>query len=336
MATQTEAPTELAAHINALVATLDSLLCGRPVVLFDWPEYPNAGDHFIWLGEKVILRHRLGVEVVYECELSRVDFRRLMNLPPQVVFVMQGGGNFGDLYSVHQRMREAIISAFPDRRIILMPQSITYRDPARQERSAHVLSQHPDLHTFARDQVSYETLTGPMGLSNCHLHIDSAFALQPIVTSLMESIAAQPERDALYLIRRDHESGGSYAEDFVTLDWNAQDSLAGLVDLGPSVQIIAIAGTVFDSTLDAISWGRLSAAVRLFGSARSIVTDRLHAHILALMMGKPVVLHDTAFGKNSAFCLTWTYRSPLVGFISPPPRLRAAISALTPDMGEKI
>jgi len=335
MASQTDLLAEPATQIDDLVATLDSLVSGRPVALFDWPEYPNAGDHFIWLGEKLIFKRRLGVKVLYECALNQVDFRRLTGLPPQVVFVMHGGGNFGDLYIAHQRMREAIISAFPDRRIIMMPQTVTYRDPGRQERSARVLSLHPDLHLFARDRISYETVTVQLRLSNCYLHIDSAFALQPIVTSLIAEIATQPERDTLYLIRGDGESGAPF-EDSVAgvagmagmagMDWNKPEDLAALVDLGPSIQMIDIARDVFDTEFDAKSWGLLCAAVRLFGGARRIVTDRLHGHILAVMMGKSHDVHDTRYGKNSAFCLTWTYRNRLVRFVSPPPPLAQAIA----------
>lgn len=321
-----ESQTKPATQIDALVATLDSLVGGRPVAFFDWPEYPNAGDHFIWLGEKLIFKHRLGVKVVYECELSKVDFRRLSALPPQVAFVMHGGGNFGDLYVAHQRMREAIISAFPDRRIIIMPQTVMYRDPARQDRSTRVLSLHPDLHVIARDQVSFDTLTGQMRLSNCYLHIDSAFALQPIVTSLVAAIAARPELEALYLIRRDGESGPPFEHGSVGLDWSKQDDLAGLVDGGPAIHMIDIARDAFDSESDAKSWGRLCAAVRLFAGARRIVTDRLHGHILAVMMGKPHHLHDNNYGKNSAFCLAWTYRNRLVRFVDPPLLLKQAIA----------
>ena len=39
-----------------------------------------------------------------------------------------------------------------------------------------------------------------------------------------------------------------------------------------------------------------------FCDGRRIVTDRLHGHILAVMMGKGHTLYDNSYGKNASFC----------------------------------
>jgi len=309
-----------AAKIDDLARCLERLVEGRPVALFDWPSYANAGDHFIWLGEKVIFKHRLRSKILYECSLQHLDFLRLARLPPEAIFVMHGGGNFGDLHSHHHRLREAIIAAFPDRRIVLMPQTVWFHRHERLKQSARVLSLHSDLHIIARDQDSFETLTTRMGLHNCHLHIDSAFALQPIVTDIVAEMAMAPERDVVHLLRRDAEASDISARRADALDWATQDDLAKLVDRGPAIQAIAIARDIFDTEFDAKSWGRLCAAIRLFGTARRIVTDRLHGHILAVMMGMEHDLYDNSYGKNSAFCLSWTNNNPLLRFVGPSKR----------------
>jgi pyruvyl transferase EpsO len=239
---------------------------------------------------------------------------------------MQGGGNFGDLYTPHQRLRESMVAAFPDRRIIFMPQTVKYQDRTRMEWSACLLSLHPDLHIIARDKDSYDTLTDQMGLVNCYLHTDSAFGLQPIVSSLVSAIGAPVEKDAIYLMRHDAEAGQAIPGGMERQDWSVPDNLAGLVDLGPDLQSIDAAREVFQTEFDVHSWRRLCAAVRLFSSGRRIVTDRLHGHILAMLMGKPHDFYDNSYGKNSAFCLSWTYRSPLVHFINPPDYLSKAVA----------
>jgi len=44
----------------------------------------------------------------------------------------------------------------------------------------------------------------------------------------------------------------------------------------------------------------------MLGSADFIITDRLHGHIMATIMGTPHVLMDSKLGKNKDFHDTWT------------------------------
>jgi exopolysaccharide biosynthesis predicted pyruvyltransferase EpsI/glycosyltransferase involved in cell wall biosynthesis len=299
-------------HIDDLARTLERLIGGRPVALLDWPLYANAGDHLIWLGEKVILKHRLHCKLLFECSLKHIDLLAMTRLPPETVLVMQGGGNFGDLYAHHQRLREAIVAAFPDRRIVIMPQTVMFQSDERLAQSSQSMTLHPDLHVMARDQDSFTTLKTRMRLSNCYLHTDSSLALQPVVAKLAEVMDTRPEREVVHLLRRDAETSGISAIDGVAHDWISWDDLAEYADTPPPIHAIDIARDAFDGEFDNISWRRLCAAIRLFGTAHRIVTDRLHGHILALMMGKRHQLHDNSYGKNGAFCRAWTRNSPLL------------------------
>jgi exopolysaccharide biosynthesis predicted pyruvyltransferase EpsI len=46
--------------------------------------------------------------------------------------------------------------------------------------------------------------------------------------------------------------------------------------------------------------------MRLISAGRVVVTDRLHGHILCLLLGLPHVLLDNAYGKISNFHRMWT------------------------------
>jgi exopolysaccharide biosynthesis predicted pyruvyltransferase EpsI/glycosyltransferase involved in cell wall biosynthesis len=308
---------DLKTYVNDLTQTLRRLVGQRSVALFDWPNYANAGDHFIWLGEKVLFKNRLGCRVLYECSLNQLDLLRVARLPPETVLVMHGGGNFGDLYDHHQRFREAIVAVFPDRRIVFMPQTVHFVDRERMEQSARRMTLHPDLHVIARDHDSLVTLRSQMGLANTYLHIDSAFALQPIVTALVNALAAAPERDVVYLLRRDAEAARTVPSDEGSLrvDWGRADDLTQFAAHAPDSKSIDLARDIIDGEFDLRSWRQLCAAIRLFSKGRRIVTDRLHGHILAIMMKKGHELHDNSYGKNSAFFRTWTRASPLVTIV---------------------
>jgi hypothetical protein len=230
---------------------------------------------------------------------------------------MHGGGNFGDLYRHHERLREAIIAAFPDRRILIMPQTVFFQDPQKMEHAARCLLLHQDLHVLARDRESLAVLQTGMGLPNCHLGIDSAFFLRDIVRDIAKSLSIQPKYEKLSLLRRDIESrlGQHSAEDGPRYDWAASADLEAFMGTEPAVAAIDIARGTFGGDFDSYSWRLLCASIRLFSESRHVVTDRLHGHILAVMLGKPHVLHDNSYGKNAAFCATWTANNELLTFV---------------------
>jgi pyruvyl transferase EpsO len=69
---------------------------------------------------------------------------------------------------------------------------------------------------------------------------------------------------------------------------------------------------------DRLASERVAAGAALLSSARVVVTDRLHGHILALLCGVPCVLNDNRTGKVRGFYDTWTHRSPLVRWADGP------------------
>jgi len=289
----------------ALIGTLRGLIGDRPVALLDWPSYPNAGDHFIWLGQKVILRQHLKSKIIFGATMGSLNFFRLARLPEHVAIVIQGGGNFGDLYYHHQRLRNAVIAAFPDRLIISLPQTIKFEGEETAQHFARLAAGHQNLHIFARDQGSLEVLTGQMGVARAYLATDSAFALQGIVDSLVQQASLKVETEELRLLRDDREVGAGFSDRSNSVDWPDAPLAAILASQMPALWDIDLARPIFTSRFDQRSWTYLAAAVRMFAPARRIVTDRLHGFILAKMMGKEVTLIDNSYGKNAGFARTW-------------------------------
>jgi exopolysaccharide biosynthesis predicted pyruvyltransferase EpsI len=73
-----------------------------------------------------------------------------------------------------------------------------------------------------------------------------------------------------------------------------------------------IARTVLPRTYVPLAQRRLARGVSLLSGGRVIVTDRLHGHILATLLGIPHVVLDNSYGKLHHFIRTWTHVSPLV------------------------
>jgi pyruvyl transferase EpsO len=51
---------------------------------------------------------------------------------------------------------------------------------------------------------------------------------------------------------------------------------------------------------------RLATGVAMLGGASAVVTDRLHAHVLSLLLDVPHVVADSGYGKISSFYEEWT------------------------------
>ncbi|OZA07208.1 MAG: hypothetical protein B7X97_09700, partial [Methylotenera sp. 17-45-7] len=51
--------------------------------------------------------------------------------------------------------------------------------------------------------------------------------------------------------------------------------------------------------------------VDLLQEAQVVITDRLHVHILSILIGKPHVIVDNNYGKLKHFYETWTHRCTL-------------------------
>lgn len=54
------------------------------------------------------------------------------------------------------------------------------------------------------------------------------------------------------------------------------------------------------------AWAKAIAGLELLGSAKFVITDRLHGHILSTVIGVPHVLMDSKLGKNLNLHNTWT------------------------------
>ena len=134
---------------NSLVHLIDG-----DYVLLDVPYYTNIGDTLIWEGTKHFLK-----EIPHKClYTASVETYRYRPLPPDTVILLQGGGNFGDLWRRHQDLRLEIIRAYPNNKIIILPQTVFYKDDAVFQDDAKIFNSHNNLYICVRDTVSFEYL----------------------------------------------------------------------------------------------------------------------------------------------------------------------------------
>lgn len=302
------------------------LLSGGPLHYLDLPFHGNVGDLLIMQGTLHFLqKHKLPIE----------RFGMYFNYSPAWakrgdIIVLHGGGNFGDIYGPFQAFRERVIAALPDNRIVIMPQSIHFADPANFDRCCGILSCHPDLHICVRDHES-ERMARCM-TRNVYLLPDMAHQLWPL------SRPCGAEQPVLHLQRRDSEAPQGTQADGTSFDWDdlvgknwsfflseiAERGIFHAHRLGLNKPLANMEARMWISQAEMF----IERAAALFSRHERVESNRLHAHILSCLLSIPNVISDNSYGKNSRYISTWTKDSPLVTLNAPPLEPEPAIREL--------
>ncbi len=300
-----------ASELGVLAGGLLDQIIGGPksVALIDYPNSENVGDNAILLGELAWLRTR-GHTLDYACSENEYSRSALVTLlPPEGVILLHGGGNFGDLYPHHQRLRERVVRDFPAQRVVQLPQTVNFRSEASAAASARKLAQHENLTLLVRDRASVERLksafTNPVVLCP-----DMAFCLPPL------SRTATPTFPVQRLLRRDKEANslGSIGG----VDWLRTEDNAWSVRIRRRLNNQLVAAARFSDRaavrlvphlarqFEILAQARLEFGLRLLSRGEVVVTDRLHGHIVATLAGIPNIVLNDRHGKVRDFVATWT------------------------------
>jgi exopolysaccharide biosynthesis predicted pyruvyltransferase EpsI len=277
-----------------------------PVALVDVPNHSNVGDSAIYLGELSWMRDAQ-VTPEYVCDVYSYRQAELRARVPRGTILIHGGGNLGDLWPQQQALREQILIAFPEHRVIQLPQTIHFESQETLENAAPLFSGHRNLTVFVRDRVSLKL--AETGL-RCRAVLcpDTAFALGSFAR------ACSATEDTVVLARTDKESaGGSPLEGVPAVDWLG-DPPSGLLGLERWLRRHDMGLAVRQWLRRPLAEQRLRRGCLMLSRGRIVVTDRLHAHILCLLMGIPHILVDNNYGKVRSFFDAWTKDAPGVRF----------------------
>ena len=333
--------------ISGLGATIDAVLqpivpSGKPCALVGFPNHTNVGDSAIWLGERNYLG-RQGMSVVYACDTKMYSQEQLRAQLKDGIILLHGGGNLGDLWPDHQRLRENVIKAFPGKTIVQLPQTIHFKERASLARAKAVFDRHPDLTILVRDQRSLE-------LARNEFRTPSLLCPDMALTLGMLERPNSPKQDILCLLRTDAESSGyasgSSLPDGYAADWLEEEDSTRLrfqrrFQGWLSMQrcrhprlwrgSCPLTSRILLHLWDGIASERLSRGCRLLSKARIVITDRLHGHLLCLLLGIPHVVLDNSYGKVRSFFETWTRDCELAVWADSPQEAFGKAEALLED-----
>ncbi|MBP3037156.1 polysaccharide pyruvyl transferase family protein [Arthrobacter sp. zg-ZUI100] len=302
---------------------------GERVALVDFPNHANSGDSLIYLGELKYLS-QLGVVLGYVADASRYNVADLCRLVPEGPILIHGGGNFGDRWVAMQEMRERVIADFPDRRIIQLPQGIEFSPGPVLQQAQAVLGKHKHLTLLIRDHASVTLTRKLFPKAEVEFCPDMAFGYGSITWT------KRPDHDVVVVKRRDSESATEeipIGVDHLEEDWGLKgwrNVLAkSLRAPGALIKRIPQLGVPLyplqRRCYDALAKMHVRNAVRICTGGRVVVTDRLHAAVIAGLMGKPVIGINNANGKIKAIYSDYLHQLSGVRFAPNSDAVRAVV-----------
>jgi pyruvyl transferase EpsO len=294
---------DLIAHLKGKIheCLKDCVSTGGPLAMLDFPDIRNCGDSAIWLGEMAYLTERCNTRPAYTSRMHDFSAGELESVMPDGPIFLHGGGNFGDVWPAHQDFRERVLERFPGRRIIQLPQSIHYGSPQRAEMTARVIDRHGNFLLLVRDEESKQYAEEHF---SCEVRLcpDMAFGVGPLRPS------AAVQFPVLAMLRADKEKASPYDlsayPDLPVEDWITESRTPVRVARAVAAAKAAVAlkpERIKLAAFDAAAQTRVQRGVRQLSRGKAIVTDRLHVHILSLLLGRPHAVLDNSYGKVRRF-----------------------------------
>ena len=271
--------------------------------LMEVPHYDNVGDSLIWQGELDFLR-----SVPHRCKGIRAwDSTHRARIGKGDLVLFQGGGNFGDLWTLPHDFKMRVMSEHPQNRFLFFPQTVYFKDEQNLKRCAEFMAGF-DVTICARDATSYETLRA---------HFKNEILLVPDMAFCMDVSRwvwkGRCSEVPLVIKRRDQEFRESEALNRALAlpgvevdDWRVMTH-PGLVDKGARAFRRRIVRAFYDVYMFWVYRPHLvRSGFKQLQEHGDIYTTRLHACILSVLLGKErITFFENSYGKNSQFYATW-------------------------------
>jgi exopolysaccharide biosynthesis predicted pyruvyltransferase EpsI len=214
---------QIKTHLHQVLANLNSL---GECALIGYPNTGNFGDMLIWVGTVLYFLEQPQVKLKYVTINNDFSAAEMEQKIGKGTILLQGGGNLGDLYTT-LTFNESIIERYHDRPIVMLPQTVYFRNLEGLERTARIFNNHPNLTLFVRDNYSFNV--AQKYFCNCKVYLspDMAFHMASLPGFMG---GANPDGSIFYLRRwdaeleRDLDAGiSTLAQEFIIGDWVPYD-----------------------------------------------------------------------------------------------------------------
>ncbi|MBR3783405.1 MAG: polysaccharide pyruvyl transferase family protein [Bacteroidales bacterium] len=299
-------------HRLLLQSALQKLIT-NDYVLLDLPYYSNVGDVLIWEATLQLLK-KVKHCCLYSCS---VDTYRKPHIGQEVILLFSGGGNFGDLWEKHQPFRHRVMEDFPNNPIVQLPQSVWFEDEENLKKDIQYYKNHgANVTICTRDQQSYDIIQRNYSNVQPLLLPDLVLALDIDTVLRRNRLTKLMGEGTLYFKRDDKEFAGNNLDIHYDKegDWPCMNYDIKWVrkynDLMLRLERMNIPKRIQLKITDLyyryiIKDAYLRNGIRFLMPYREVYATRLHAAILAWLLGKKVYMIDNTYHKCSGVYDLW-------------------------------
>lgn len=257
----------------------------QKIFYFGIPEHSNLGDLAQYYCIKRYFKKYYSDYAVTEIftrnyldnSFGLRDYLKSAIKPNDLIF-FQSGYCTQDLGGREDFMHQAVIQDFPENPMIMLPQTIYFRDENRKKLASHIYDAHKKLFFMARDQISYEMAKNMFP----HIYVES---YPDIVTTLIGQYEYSFERNGvLFCIRNDSEK--FYSDEEIDSLIKHFDGVAECSRLDTTIREEP---EVIRNKLQKYIEGYFEK----FAHYKLVITDRYHGTIFSLISNTPVIVIQT-------------------------------------------
>lgn len=260
------------------------------IFYFGITHHRNIGDLGQYYCIKKWIKENYPQASLYEMEADVIAYNKFRFITkfkklykPHDIIIFQSGYTTTDLGGCHDLMHRNIIDYMPDSNILMMPQTIYFKEPLNKERTAASYNRAKHLLFLARDTVSYEMAKNMFPNISVKLFPD-------IVTTLIGKLTFASKRNGVCICRR--TDGEKFYSDKELLNLKHKIEANG--------SYVDITDTTLNDSFNKISKNLeyyIKKEISLFANYKITITDRYHGTIYSLAAGTPVIILKTTDHK---------------------------------------
>ena len=270
-------------------------------------DHQNVGDTLIMKGEFDFLSTLKNARCKEYTTMWSFENRH-PSIPKDDLLIIRGSGSFGDIWPTAPTFWKFVMKNYPENPILFMPQTIHFDDEGKLVEMADHINNHKKITLCVRDKKSLDIA---QKIFNCDSYLvpDMAFYMDvklpniPYDNNLHKALLVKredKERKSSVLIDRLLKDNDIAISDWPTLYAN------GIIERIKQNLFAHKFYKLYDSFINKIySAYIIKQGINFLKPFSKVYATRMHAGILALMMGKEAVFIDNSYGKLRKVYETW-------------------------------
>ena len=278
------------------------LLGGRHVVISS-PEHGNLGDQAITIAQNEILKS-LKIKYFEVAMKEREDFIYYMAQRnyKDIVFLVQGGGNFCNQWSDYYNIRN-VVRNFPNNKIIIFPQTIYWIKAdmcnVLEDEAKELCNTAKDLTICCREEYSYKYAK--------ENYKNAKILLVPDIVFNLNVEQPKKERKGCLMIFRDDEEKKVEKEIVLEMKKILKKRFSKVTSSSMDEH-----GYIYKDTREQEVRDKLEE----FQGSELVVTDRLHGMIFAAITNTPCIVFSNTNHKIKGVYEKWLSKYDWIRFMS--------------------